>query len=38
LRKCCPKPYNTGHLDVVYLKIAGRMVDLRALSMRRVKS
>jgi hypothetical protein len=29
LRKCCAKPYNTWYLDAVYLKIVGRMVDLR---------
>jgi putative transposase len=28
LRKRRPKPYNTWHLDEVYLKIAGRMVYL----------
>ena len=28
LRKCCPKPYTTWHLDEVYLKIDGRMVYL----------
>ena len=28
LRRRRPKPYTTWHLDEVYLKISGRMVDL----------
>jgi putative transposase len=28
LRKCCPKPHATWHLDEVYLKIDGRMAYL----------